>query len=86
MVVTSAVCGKTAVPIRQADLWLVSNLPILAGAMWRMQLFPGIPFHNISALPDPHFHQPLIGLYALRMAGLRVEIDFAADVVSVWTP
>ncbi len=51
-----------------------------------MRLYPGILFHNVTALPDPQFHRPLIGLEALREAGLRVEIDFAADVASVWTP
>jgi len=86
MTITSAVGGKTAVPIRLAELWLVSNVPSTPKAVWRMQLYPGIPFHDVTTLPDPQFHRPLIGLYTLRMAGLRVEIDFAADVVSVWTP
>ena len=84
--VTNSVGGKTAVVIRQADLWLVSNLPTFKGTAWRMRLYPGILFHNVTGLPDPQFHRPLIGLEALRGAGLRVEIDFAADVVSVWTP
>ena len=34
----------------------------------------------------PHFQRPLIGIRAMRSAGLRVEIDFAADTISVWTP
>jgi hypothetical protein len=40
----------------------------------------------VSTLPDPHFQRPLIGIRALRSARLRVEIDFDADTVSVWTP
>jgi hypothetical protein len=84
--ITTSMGGKANVPVRLADLWLVSNLPTLRGAAWRMELDPGIPFHDKVALPDPQFHRPLIGLRALRRAMLRVELDFAADVVSVWTP
>jgi hypothetical protein len=86
MNVTTSVGGKTTVPVRLADLWLVSNLATSTGATYHMAVVPGILFRNVSALPDPQFHRPLIGLKALRDAGLRVEIDFAADVVSVWTP
>ena len=32
------------------------------------------------------FAWPLIGIRALRSAGLKVEIDFAHDLLSVWTP
>jgi hypothetical protein len=86
LTVTTAVGGKTPVPVRMADLWLASNVPALGGAAWRIELDPGIPFNDVTTLPDPQFHRPLIGLRALRRAGLRVELDFAADVVSVWTP
>jgi len=55
-------------------------------ATFRIALAPGILYHNVTSLPDPQFNRPLIGLKALREAGLRVEIDFAADVVSVWMP
>jgi hypothetical protein len=40
----------------------------------------------VPTLPDPQFQRPLIGIRALRTAGLRLEIDFAADTVSVRTP
>jgi hypothetical protein len=84
--ITTAVGGKTPVPVRLADLWLISNVPSLQGATWRLELDPGIAFNDVSTLPDPHFNRPLIGLRALRRAGLRVELDFANDTVSVWTP
>jgi hypothetical protein len=86
MNITTSMGGKTPVPVRLADLWLVSNVPALQGAAFRIELDPGVPFNNVTTLPDPQFHRPLIGFRALRRAGLRVELDFAADVVSVWTP
>lgn len=41
---------------------------------------------DIHTLPDPQFQRPLIGIRALRSAGLKVEIDFFHDTVSVWIP
>jgi hypothetical protein len=84
--ITTALGGKTAVPVRRADLWLVSNLPAFANAPYRMALQRGLPFQDTGNVPDPHLQRPLIGIRALRAAGLRVEIDFANDTVSVWTP
>jgi hypothetical protein len=84
--ITTALGGRTPVPVRLADLWLVSNVPALAGAVWRLELDPGVAFNDVMALPDPNFNRPLIGLRTLRTAQLRVEIDFNASTVSVWTP
>jgi hypothetical protein len=80
------VTGKVSVPVRDVDLWLVSHLtgPLLSP--YRLVLHRGLPFLDSHGIPDPHFQQPLIGIRALRSAGLRVEIDFAQDTVSVWTP
>jgi hypothetical protein len=78
------VSGKITVPVRDVDLWLVSNLPGLHP--YRIVLHRGLPFHDTPTVPDPHFQQPLLGIRALRAAALRVEIDFAHDTVSVWTP
>lgn len=86
VVITGAVGGKTTVPVRAADLWLVSNVPAFANLPYRIVLQRGIPFQDTSALPDPQFHRPLVGVRALRRAGLRVDIDFGHDTVSVWTP
>lgn len=72
--------------LREADLWLASSLPALHSKPFRIRLERGLPFLDLPARPDPLFHRPLIGMRALRRAGLRMEIDFAADVVSVWTP
>jgi hypothetical protein len=41
---------------------------------------------DVLTLPDPQFQRPLIGVKALRAAGLKAEIDSAHDTVSVWTP
>jgi hypothetical protein len=80
------VAGRLTVPVRDADLWLVSNLTALRPNPFRISLHRGLPFHDVPTLPDPQLQRPLIGIRALRTAGLRLEIDFAADTVSVWTP
>jgi hypothetical protein len=74
------------VPVREMDLWLVSNIPSLQGNPFRLSLNRGIPFIDLPNRPDPQYDRPLIGMRALRRAGLRVELDFANDTVSVWTP
>jgi hypothetical protein len=84
--VTSAFGSKAQLPIRLVDLWLVSNLPTFQGQPWRLELDPGLPFRDVATLPDPNFHRPLIGLRALRRAGLLVEVNCRQDTVSVWTP
>jgi hypothetical protein len=83
---TSSLAGKLLVPVRQADLWLVSNIPALQGRPYPVRLERGVPFRDLTALPDPNLNRPLIGMRALRRARLRVEVDFDADVVSVWVP
>ncbi len=80
------VTGKFLVPVRDVDLWLVSNLPGQPPPPYRLVLHRGLPFQDTPALPDPQFQRPLIGVRALRSAGLRVEIEFGKDTISVWTP
>jgi hypothetical protein len=84
--ITTAVGRPEEVPIREACLWLVSNIPALRDTPWRVELKRGLPFRDVPALPDPQFHRPLIGVRALRGAKLKVELDFANDTLSVWTP
>ncbi len=80
------VAGRLTVPVRDADLWLVSNVPVLRRTPYRMILHRGLPFRDVPSLPDPEFQRQLIGMRAMRAAGLKVEIDFAHDTISVWTP
>ena len=80
------VTGGISVPVRDVDLWLVSNLPGQPLDPYRLMLHRGLPFQDTLARPDPYFQRPLIGIRALRTAKLRVEIDFVHDTVSVWTP
>jgi hypothetical protein len=80
------VAGKLTVPVRDVDLWLVSNIPGSQLLPYRIVLHRGCPFQDTLAIPDPHFQRPLVGIRALRAARLRVEIDFAQDFISVWTP
>jgi hypothetical protein len=82
----SAIGHQIIVPRHQVDLWLLSNRSAIQGAPFCMPLIQGYPFRDITQLPDPELHRPLIGMRALRQAGLRVEIDFAHDTVSIWTP
>ncbi|MCI0681299.1 MAG: hypothetical protein L0Y71_04275 [Gemmataceae bacterium] len=81
-----SVGGSIFAPLRKADIWLVSNLPGQPLEPYRVPLDRGLPFRDTAQQPDPHFDRPLIGIRALRRAGLRIEIDFAHDTVSVWTP
>jgi hypothetical protein len=85
-VLIRTVTGKATVPVRDADRWLVSNLTRPLPQPYRIVLHRGLPFHDSAKIPDPHFQRPLIGIRALRGAGLRVDIDFAQDTVSVWIP
>ena len=80
------VAGIIHVPTRDAALWLVSNLPGQALPPYHIDLPRGLPFMDTPALPDPYYQRPLVGIRALRRAGLRIEIDFAHDTISVWTP
>jgi hypothetical protein len=80
------VAGRASVPVRDVDLWLVSNLTVSPPPPYRIVLHRGLPFHDTTTLPDPQFQRPLVGVRALRTARLRVEIDFDNDTVSVWTP
>jgi hypothetical protein len=80
------VAGRLTIPVRQASLWLVSNIPALRATPYRMFLHRGLPFRDVPTRPDPEYQRPLIGIRALRAAGLKVEIDFANDTVSAWTP
>jgi hypothetical protein len=72
--------------IREADLWLVSNVAAYHGAPHPLRLDSGVSFIDLPTLPDPNLNRPLIGTRALRRARLRVEVDFDAGVVSVWVP
>src|SRR5262245_12625859 len=80
------VAGRVNVPVRDADLWLVSNLTVSPPPPYRIVLHRGLPFQDVPTVPDPNFQRPLVGIRALRAARLRVEIDFAQDTVSVWVP
>ncbi|MBI1915551.1 MAG: hypothetical protein HYS12_12585 [Planctomycetes bacterium] len=80
----SALGASAVYPIRSADLWLVSNLPALAP--WRMELDRGIVLRDVAILPDPNLHRPLVGMQALIQSGLKLEIDFASQLLSLWVP
>jgi hypothetical protein len=77
--------GGIQVPVRLADLWLVSNLPQLPPFYLPLQV--GIAFLDQRVVtPDPEFHRALLGMRPLVRAGLKLELDFANRAVSLWTP
>jgi hypothetical protein len=82
----SAIQQPSRASLTEADFWLASNLAAFHSKPFRIRMERGLPFLDLPTRPDPLFNRPLIGMRSLRRAGLRVEIDFAADVVSVWTP
>src|SRR5438876_6987801 len=47
------VTGKVSVPVRDVDLWLVSNLPGQPLEPYRIVLHRGLPFHDTARVPDP---------------------------------
>jgi len=83
---TSTLAIRQVVPIRLAELWLASNIPGSVAPAWPLPLRRGIAFRDVPTSPDPNLNRPLLGMRVLRRAGLRVELDFANDTVSVWTP
>ncbi len=73
-------------PLRDADLWLCSNIPGLQDRAWRLELDEGIAVHDAVRLPDPEINRPLLGMRALVGSGLTVELDLARNTLSLWTP
>jgi hypothetical protein len=73
-------------PLRDADLWLFSNIPALQGKPWRLELDEGVAVRDVPHLPNPEINCPLIGMRALVGSGLTVKLDLAQNTVSLWTP
>ena len=81
----SATGQRTQVPVREADLWTISNRPDVGP--FCISLDGGIALIDRRVIsPDPEFHRALIGIRALRRAQPTVEIDFLASTVSIRTP
>jgi hypothetical protein len=72
-------------PIRKASLWLVSNIPSLRASPFRIELDQGVAFYDREPRRRAGKY-PLLGMRALRRAGLRVFIDGAQGTISVWVP
>jgi hypothetical protein len=87
---TRAVLGGGSVReellIRSGDLWLYSNIPALHGQPYRLPLHPGITFVNREIRGDPRYATPAVGMQAQRRAGVRIELDFVNDTLSLWVP
>lgn len=83
--VRSANGATDEIPIRKAALWLFSNVPAHRSTPFRISLDPGIAFFD-SDCPKPDATRPLIGMRALRRAGVKIAIDFSKAVFSLWIP
>jgi hypothetical protein len=81
--ILSANSAAETLPIRRANLWLVSNIPSLRSRPLRLSLGIGFPFYN-RPHPNPRDRYPLLGVAALRRAGVRLQMDFARLTLSVW--
>ena len=55
------IAGKLTVPVRDVDLWRVSNLPVSPPDPYRVVLRRGLPFLDVPTVPDPHFQRSLMG-------------------------
>lgn len=73
-------------PLCDVDLWLVSNIPALRDTPWPLELDEGVAVHDVPYLSHPEVNCPLLGMRALRRAGLCLQIDFVRSTVSVWVP
>jgi hypothetical protein len=81
----SADATVVVVPVRIADLWLVSDEP--GNPPYCLELQRGVAFVDRAIpTPDPEYHRALIGMRPFIRAGVRVEIDYKERTVSVWTP
>ena len=56
--IVRTVAGRLAVPVRDADLWLVSNRPESRAAPYRMVLHRGLPFRDAPSRAEPEFQRP----------------------------
>jgi hypothetical protein len=73
-------------PMRDADLWLFSNIPALRDKPWRLQLHEGLALRDVPELPSPEINCPMLGMRGLVQRGLTVKLDLIGNTVSVWTP
>jgi hypothetical protein len=81
----SATNQRVQVPVREADLWIIGNVP--GAAPYCVPLDGGVAFLDRRvAVLDPELQRSLIGIRVLRRAKLKFELDFARDTVSMWTP
>jgi hypothetical protein len=69
---------------RKLDLWLVSNIPALRATPFRIRTSPGVHVASVHGPMTGHF--PILGMSALRRAGLKILLDYRRATASVWVP
>ncbi len=72
----------------QADLWLLcgSRREAQKSRFYRLEVGPGIGVNCEQRTLDPEYDRPLIGMGLLMNARLKIDLDFEARSVSIWTP
>lgn len=81
-------------PIRRAELWIVSNVDELADFPMRIELEPGNAVRerettsHTAANPGPLHREPraIIGMKAFRRIGARLELRFDERAFSLFMP
>lgn len=84
--VTSASGHSQRLEIRNATLWLCSNIPALRDHPFRLDLNRGIAFDRSKTVRHAADLPPLLGMELLRAARLRVWVDYHNRTVSIHTP
>ena len=75
------------VPVRKAEIWLLSNLPRWHGAPFRLELMQGVAFRDESRVAGmSKLPRLIIGKTAFANVGTRAELDFGRGECSIWTP
>jgi hypothetical protein len=74
------------VPIRRADVWLLSNLPEYQDKPYRVELKTGISFRNAQSRSGGAVPRAILGMQTLLIANAKVEIDFDRRTYSLWVP
>jgi hypothetical protein len=86
--ISASVVGDwTSLPVRQSDLWLVSNLEELRGEHYPLRLRHGIVFRDSPIIEQNRSAaRALIGMRLLFRSKLKVELDLQAGTLSIWIP
>jgi hypothetical protein len=72
----------------QVDFWLLcsSDRNAKRPRFYRLEVAPGIGVNCERRTLGPEYDRPLIGMGLLMKARLKIDLDFEARSVSIWSP